>query len=107
MAESRDPEIAAPGKAEGQAHRTPVSDLSRRHFLGRTTLTGLAALAAALVTRRASAQTSKDAVDYQDTPKDGQKCEDCVHWLGDRSCRVVKGDIDPQGWCTLFTEKRS
>ena len=39
---------------------------------------------------------------YQATPKGMFSCATCTFFLKPRSCKVVTGDISPQGWCKLF-----
>lgn len=57
----------------------------------------------------AQQKASKEATNYQDTPKDGQKCSDCRFFIAPEggaemgACQVVAGEIHPNGWCTLYT----
>lgn len=63
---------------------------------------------AALVLGRighAAEKTPKAAVNYQDTPQAGQQCSGCVHFIDGGQCKLVAGEISPQGWCTLFKAK--
>ena len=68
----------------------------------------LAALAAVgldlPVTRRAPAaeKMSKKEADYQDDPKDIRMCATCSLFEPPRACKVVDGDISPNGWCKVF-----
>jgi hypothetical protein len=72
-----------------------------------------AALAGACLARNAAAQAkaSKQAMQYQDQPKNGQECDQCMHWIpGPRpdaqgACKVVDGPINPKGWCAAFVKK--
>lgn len=49
------------------------------------------------------AKTSKDIVKYQPTPKDGNSCKSCMHFIPETNeCRTVEGSIDPNGWCTIY-----
>lgn len=51
------------------------------------------------------AKATKDNVKYQDTPKDGKKCIDCIHFLAaTNECKVVEGSISPDGWCTVYVK---
>ena len=82
--------------------------LSRREFLG-TGLAGVpaAAAAAALWPAQARAQQkmAQKLVQYQDKPKNDQKCSDCLHFVPPDSCKMVEGKIKPEGWCALFAPK--
>jgi hypothetical protein len=45
---------------------------------------------------------SKQQAEYQDTPKDIQMCATCTLFVLPRSCKVVEGDISPNGWCKVY-----
>lgn len=72
-----------------------------------------AALAGACLARNAAAQAkaSKQAMQYQDQPKNGQECDQCMHWIPGAKpdvqgqCKVVDGPINPKGWCVAFVKK--
>ena len=82
--------------------------LSRRSMLRSAALLAGGTLAAGVIqVKPAHAQKAgKDAVKYQDSPKDGQKCADCLYFQAPGSCAVVDGAISPNGWCTLFNKKK-
>ena len=52
---------------------------------------------------------SKRAVQYQPTPKDGQRCADCMFYIPDKdgdelgACGIVEGLIQPAAWCVSFS----
>jgi len=50
---------------------------------------------------------TKDQAQYQDTPKGDQKCSACMHYIEPNGCRVVEGNISPDGWCKLWFKKPS
>jgi hypothetical protein len=72
-----------------------------------------AALAGACAARIALAQAkaAKQAMQYQDQPKNGQECDQCMHWIpgpkpdAPGTCKVVEGSINPKGWCAAFVKK--
>lgn len=70
---------------------------------------GMAVLAAGAVGRAAVATAAqkleKSAVQYQDTPKDGQKCSNCVNFVAPNACKIVAGEISPNGYCVAFAPK--
>lgn len=84
--------------------------LSRRNVLrGATLLAGGAALVAGALAP-ASAQSGKmsqKAAEYQDGPKNGQKCQDCSFYVQPQACKLVDGTISPVGWCKFFAKKAS
>jgi hypothetical protein len=43
-------------------------------------------------------------VQYQEMPKNNQKCSDCLHFIASDQCKV-EGKIKPNGWCALFAPK--
>jgi hypothetical protein len=62
---------------------------------------------------RASAQAkaSKQAMQYQGQPKNGQQCSTCMQFVpgakpdADGTCKVVDGPISPKGWCVAYVKK--
>ena len=45
---------------------------------------------------------SQAEAQYQNTPKGMFSCAVCTLFIKPRSCKVVGGDISPQGWCKFF-----
>ncbi len=85
--------------------------LSRRKLLKGGVLVVGAAIAGGTATRKALAQTAapkaaKAAFQYQDKPKDGKKCINCTLYIpgAKGQCKVVEGDISPEGWCLAYVE---
>ena len=73
--------------------------LSRRNFFKYMTAVG----AVSFTTFSLHAKVTKVVVKYQPTPKDGKVCRDCIHFLPDTNeCKIVNGEIDPEGWCTFY-----
>jgi len=89
------------------AKDTPVgAEATRRAFVARIVLSGAAVLGAGAAARQAlAAKMPKNVAQYQDTPKNGEKCVDCVHFVEGGQCKLVEGEISPEGWCTLFSAK--
>ncbi|MCK9472767.1 high-potential iron-sulfur protein [Sulfurimonas sp.] len=49
------------------------------------------------------AKTTKEKTAYQESPKDGNICADCLHFLPDTNeCKIIEGSISPNGWCNLY-----
>ena len=71
--------------------------------------TGVAVLTGGvLVAASARAQDAKIAqelVQYQDKPKDGQRCDGCSQWAPPNACVIVAGNIAPEGWCVAWAPK--
>ena len=52
-----------------------------------------------------SNKVAKEAVQYQDQPKDGLKCAMCVNFQPPNACVIVAGKISPEGWCLSYAPK--
>lgn len=56
-------------------------------------------------------KVAKSALQYRDTPQGSSACASCVHFLPGESadapgrCKIVAGEISPQGWCLAYTAK--
>jgi hypothetical protein len=91
----------------------PTKTGLRRSLLKRAALlvTGMAALPLMQVIARAAEKLQKAAVNYQDKPKDGKDCDDCMHFVVGATpkamgtCKVVEGAVSPHGYCAAFTPK--
>jgi hypothetical protein len=44
-----------------------------------------------------------EAVGYQPTPNDWQKCLFCTYFQAPSTCAIVTGTVSSKGWCTRFT----
>jgi len=75
---------------------------SRRSFFKYMSVLGLASFYSVPL----YAKAAKEIVKYQATPKDGQKCEECLHFIPETNeCKTVEGSIDPEGWCNIYFKK--
>ena len=50
----------------------------------------------------AQAKVKQKDVHYQQDPKDGQQCSKCANFEAPASCKLVEGEINPNGYCQLF-----
>jgi hypothetical protein len=67
---------------------------------------GLAAVGSVVaITARAQDKIAQAQVQYQPTPKDGNKCSTCVNFEAPAACKIVAGTISPEGWCVAFAPK--
>jgi hypothetical protein len=78
------------------------TDLPRRELLRALVFAASAGLAAAAEPASTQTKMSKQDAEYQDTPKDIRMCATCTLFEAPRSCKVVEGDISPNGWCKVF-----
>jgi hypothetical protein len=54
----------------------------------------------------APAKVPQANVQYQTQPKNDQKCSTCVNFISEsNTCKLVEGQISPEGWCSLWTKK--
>jgi hypothetical protein len=76
----------------------------RRRSLVRLALAGAAAVVTAETIAKALAREkmSQQEAEYQDSPKDIRMCATCTLFEPPKSCKVVDGDISPNGWCKAF-----
>ncbi len=82
--------------------------ISRRTVLKQLSLLACAiplSLAAGGGQSEAQGKTPKTQAEYQDQPKGGQQCSTCVNFIPEKSCKIVEGDISPQGWCKFWKGK--
>ncbi|MGP0088969.1 MAG: high-potential iron-sulfur protein [Xanthobacteraceae bacterium] len=55
----------------------------------------------------AQVKLAKKDVDYQEQPKGNQRCENCFNFEAPSGCKVVDGQVIPQGWCKAYAPKPS
>ena len=81
--------------------------LSRRSMLISSVALAGAACAGLVSTRQAFAQAkaSKAAMKYQDHPNGDRKCSGCLQFVAPNGCKVVDGDISPNGYCIAWVKK--
>ena len=86
----------------------------RRRFVLKNAAAAVAGIALAPASARfalAQAKASKQAMKYQDQPKDGQRCDTCLQFIpgpkpgANGGCKVVDGPISPSGWCMAYVKK--
>jgi uncharacterized membrane protein len=80
---------------------------SRRRVLCGAAAAVPAALAGAAVVREARAQQKvpQTSVQYQNSPKGEQRCDNCALWQPPNACSAIEGPIAPQGWCAIWAPK--
>ncbi len=80
---------------------------SRRDMLrtGAIIVAGAAGVAIASTARAEDEKIAQELVQYQNQPKDGQKCNMCAQWVEPNACKVVAGNINPNGYCVAYAPK--
>jgi hypothetical protein len=93
----------APSTEEALMRETcNTSGVSRRTVL--IAAAGAAPLIA-LTGSPAQAKMAQKAVQYQTSPKDDHQCDGCNFFVAPNSCKMVDGEIAPNGWCLLWVKK--
>jgi hypothetical protein len=71
----------------------------------------VAAVPLGVFTCRARPQSANDAwsdkmtrrrAEYQDTPNGIYSCATCTLFVPPSACKVVEGEVSPDGWCKAF-----
>ncbi len=80
---------------------------SRRDMLrtGAMIVAGAAGVAVASAARAEDEKIAQELVQYQNEPKDGQKCNMCAQWVEPNACKIVAGNISPNGYCVAYAPK--
>lgn len=80
---------ATPDDTTGAAPMTPAEPTSPAPGTGSTAAP-------------AAGKVSQASVQYQDQPKDGQTCANCIQFIAPNACKVVEGVVSPEGWCVIW-----
>ena len=77
-------------------------DRARRKFV-RAVVKGIpAALLLRFPQAQASEKMTRQQAQYQDTPSGIYSCGLCTLFERPNACKVVEGDVSPDGWCKAF-----
>ena len=79
-------------------------EFSRRQGLQWLAALPLGAAALAVGTQPAFAKAKQSAVRYQEEPKGDRNCANCRHFQLPNACKLVEGEISPNGWCTVWSK---
>jgi hypothetical protein len=83
---------------------------TRRHLLALTAGISLAHMRPA---HALDSEIAKNEVGYQDVPRRGRVCAQCVYFVFEPAangvpqsrCKMVAGTINPAGWCEIWAPK--
>jgi len=78
---------------------------SRRAMLRTGLMIAAGTTLAAGVARAQDEKIAQELVQYQDQPKEGQKCNACAQWVEPNACKIVAGKISPNGYCVAYAPK--
>jgi hypothetical protein len=76
--------------------------VERRKLLGGVIAGVMVSLGSAITPAGAREKMSKQEAEYQDNRKDIRMCATCTLFEPPKSCKVVEGDVSPDGWCKAF-----
>jgi hypothetical protein len=79
--------------------------IGRRALLRRAALLASALGVAARASFAADEKMTQKDAEYQPTPKEGHACANCQYFLPPAACKLVKGKISPNGWCSFWGSK--
>lgn len=80
---------------------------SRRSALRWVAALPLSAAMVAGTTSQALAKAKQKAVRYQAEPKGDHSCANCRHFQPPNACKLVEGEISPNGWCMVWSKMQS
>ncbi len=83
----------------------PYFKLTRRTFLRGFLATGCV-LCLPQVSNAEAGKLSKELAQYKDRPNGDKKCANCTNFIAPNACKLVDGNINPNGWCTLWVKKQ-
>lgn len=81
--------------------------LSRRAVLQTLSMAAPVLAAGAVLPASAAQKVSQADAKYQVHPKGIQRCEICLQFEPPHTCKIVDGEISPQGWCQFFAAKEN
>lgn len=90
------------------------SEINRRRMLLRGALAAGGALCLPVLARAGGStpitlaegkKVSKAVAKYQNKPNGNQMCANCQNFIAPNTCRVVEGQVAPNGWCTFWAKK--
>lgn len=79
-----------------------VRPVPTRRYVLCSALSGAFAMLAPCGTGHASDKMTREQAQYQDQPKGINMCSTCTLFEPPKSCKVVEGDVSPDGWCKAF-----
>lgn len=90
-------------------HLQTGSAQTRRKFVKRAAAFSAVVGSGLFSTAAFAAKKSKQKlVKYQEMPKNKLKCADCTFFeAAEKTCKVVEGTINPEGWCLRFVKKKA
>ena len=85
--------------------------LSRRKILKFIALGTTVPILNTLMGQAQAAKASKKAMQYRDKPNGKEQCINCTQFISsdppdaNGECKVVEGNVSPQGWCIAYVQE--
>ncbi len=85
--------------------------ISRRRIIKFMALGATLPVMDALIGKAQAAKASKETMQYRDKPNGKEQCSNCLQFIPGKTsevngeCKVVEGNISPQGWCISYAKK--
>lgn len=94
------------GKLEGLTRRDVLKGIAiSAGVVAVGAITGANPIGAARAAGTCPGTTPKATLQYQTQPKGKDHCSVCANFIAPHCCKVVAGQISPEGWCMAFTPK--
>jgi hypothetical protein len=77
-------------------------DGSRRKLMGAAAKAISAGLLLRMAPTQASEKMTRQQAEYQDKPNGIYSCALCTLFEKPNACKVVAGEVSPDGWCKAF-----
>jgi hypothetical protein len=77
-------------------------DRSRRQLMGAAVKAISAGLLLRMAPTQASEKMTRQQAEYQDKPNGIYSCALCTLFEKPNTCKVVAGEVSPDGWCKAF-----
>jgi len=55
---------------------------------------------------RFQAKRTQEKAGYCAVSIDGERCDGCLHYVGEDACRLVDGTVSPVGWCPAWEQRQ-
>ncbi len=84
---------------------------TRRFVLRGAVAVGCGLCLPVIFSGKANSQATKKMpqanVQYQTKPKDERNCGNCANFIAaSKTCKLVEGQVSPEGWCNLWAAKK-
>ena len=79
--------------------------VSRRDLMHAAALAAAGLTTATVFTFAEKPRRSQEDVNYQDHPRNGERCDTCAPFIPPDGCKTVLGTVTASGWCKIYVDK--